>query len=207
MVQRGASSEVERVPLPAPDAAHGSLPLSPYAWAALGVLASAGIVVTLLRLRKRNARRGVQSRVEYADTAPPVTRATPLREQDALLAGDMDELVERLSARLESQIERLERTMAEADKRIEALTALRVEAAEPVMPRHTMREVKRASVSRTQPPPSEHTDEPGQAEHPDALTRTIYGLADEGLPPVEIARRLSQHIGAVELILALRRVS
>jgi hypothetical protein len=40
---------------------------------------------------------------------------------------------------------------------------------------------------------------------PDAHRR-IYELADEGLSPVEIARRLSQTAGQVELTLSLRRL-
>lgn len=39
----------------------------------------------------------------------------------------------------------------------------------------------------------------------DPIAREIYRLSDAGLPPVEIASRLGQHTGKVELILALRR--
>jgi len=39
----------------------------------------------------------------------------------------------------------------------------------------------------------------------DPMAGEIYRLADAGLPPVEIAGRLGQHTGKVELILALRR--
>lgn len=38
----------------------------------------------------------------------------------------------------------------------------------------------------------------------DPLTRRVYGLADEGLAPTDIARKLDEQIGKVELILALR---
>jgi hypothetical protein len=38
----------------------------------------------------------------------------------------------------------------------------------------------------------------------DPLNRRIYELADDGLPPVEIARQLNQQTGKVELVLALR---
>ncbi len=38
----------------------------------------------------------------------------------------------------------------------------------------------------------------------DPLTAEIYRLADQGLSHIEVARRLNQHVGKVELILALR---
>ena len=38
----------------------------------------------------------------------------------------------------------------------------------------------------------------------DPITREVYELADAGHAPVEIARKLGQHTGKVELILALR---
>jgi hypothetical protein len=38
----------------------------------------------------------------------------------------------------------------------------------------------------------------------DPVTRRVYGLADQGLTPVEIAGRLEEQVGKVELILALR---
>jgi hypothetical protein len=46
-----------------------------------------------------------------------------------------------------------------------------------------------------------------RAEAPavDPLNQQVYTLADDGLPPVEIARQLQQHTGKVELILALRK--
>jgi hypothetical protein len=42
---------------------------------------------------------------------------------------------------------------------------------------------------------------PAEAE---ALAQHIFRLADAGLTPAEIAQRLGQHTGKVELIIALR---
>jgi hypothetical protein len=39
----------------------------------------------------------------------------------------------------------------------------------------------------------------------DPLHRKVYDLADQGLTPVDIARRIEKPTGQVELILALRR--
>lgn len=40
----------------------------------------------------------------------------------------------------------------------------------------------------------------------DPLTRGVYNLADQGYAPVQIAQELEEHIGKVELILALRAI-
>lgn len=42
-------------------------------------------------------------------------------------------------------------------------------------------------------------------EEPDPLRRDIYQLADAGHSPLQIAQKLHEHLGKVELILALRR--
>ena len=38
----------------------------------------------------------------------------------------------------------------------------------------------------------------------DPLARSVYQLADEGMEPTQIAQQLDEHIGKIELILALR---
>jgi hypothetical protein len=90
-----------------------------------------------------------------------------------------------LSAILDSQVDeaarRLERLIGQADEKIQRLE--RLAAAELRV--------------RT----------PYRAEAPavDPMNQQVYALADDGLPPVEIARQLQQHTGKVELILALRK--
>ncbi len=47
---------------------------------------------------------------------------------------------------------------------------------------------------------------PGQqpSQPSDPLARSVYELADQGVEPTDIAQKLDEHIGKVELILALR---
>jgi hypothetical protein len=40
----------------------------------------------------------------------------------------------------------------------------------------------------------------------DPLARQVYQLADTGLAPADIAQKIGEHVGKVELILALRSV-
>jgi hypothetical protein len=96
---------------------------------------------------------------------------------------DAEELSALLAQQMDRQAARLERLIAEADERIRRLERLSA-AAEPEGCR---------APSLLRP------------DGADPMNRRIYALADEGLAPVEIARRLSQQTGKVELILALRQ--
>jgi hypothetical protein len=113
------------------------------------------------------------------------------------LAADLDgraERVEALLARLESHAAALETGTNGAVPRVRgSVGAIETKP-------HAAR---LASASpHTSSPMTEYTGH-GPPEL-DPMTREIYRLSDGGLPPVEIAQRLSQHTGKVELILALR---
>ena len=120
------------------------------------------------------------------------------RAEAAELAKDLEELTERLANALDVKAERVEALIAAADERIRALERLQMEAsrgpaADPRMvePRHRVRHETLGS---------------GQgAATIEASHREVYELADAGLSPVEIARRLERHTGQIELILNLRR--
>ncbi len=93
---------------------------------------------------------------------------------------DVETLVRELVAELDARADRLERLIAEADRRL-------------TRPGRPEPEVK-----------PERSTGPARRSEGDPMARRIYGLADEGLPTVEIARQLEQPTGKVELILALR---
>ena len=108
----------------------------------------------------------------------PTRSAKPGRrspELDEVMA-DARELADLLADRMDRQAQRLERLIEEADEKIRRLE----------------RQQAHAGASH-------------QRVDSDPLNQQVYDLADEGHPPVEIARRLQQHTGKVELILALRR--
>jgi len=145
------------------------------------VLAIFGFVVigwTMLRsLRKRAARPSSMAE-------PPRERIEKLREEAAARASvesvmaDAVELRQRLAAQLDSKAAMLERLIAEADDRLARL--------------------------RSQPGGAPTPESPSRPQS-DPLRHEIYRLADEGLDPLEIAQRVDQPRGHVELTLALRR--
>ena len=113
---------------------------------------------------------------------PPRLSPADRRALEDLMA-DAEELTGRLAANLDAKAARLERLIAQADERLNRL------------------EDRAAAESRPRPErrPGLTTDDT------DPLNRRVYDLADRGLPPVEIAKQLSQQVGQVELILNLRR--
>lgn len=143
-------------------------------------------------------------------------------EQNAAIRRDMEQLLIELdrfsrdvSAQIDTRFVKLEQSIADADKRISALRIL-LEAA------------RAAGASLGQFPAA---DTPGPVDSPDtahpqntALSnasmedsstgsvrlsasqrrKQIYDLADQGLSPLQIAQKLDQRVGEVELILNLR---
>lgn len=106
---------------------------------------------------------------------------------------ELDELTRRFSSQLDAKAVKLERLIEQADQRIATLNGKPVE-----VDRSDVAEGSREAAS-------------GDVEiettvgSPDPLAENIYQLADAGKDPGEIARQLDEHIGKVELILALRQ--
>jgi hypothetical protein len=108
-------------------------------------------------------------------------------------AAETTELIRELTALLDNRSEKLELLVQHADERISRLERLSDEAEQRLTPRHA------ENRNSTEKPRSEST------LATDALRQQIYDLADQGHATNEIAQRLGQHVGKVELILALRR--
>jgi hypothetical protein len=121
--------------------------------------------------------------IRRREPAPPAMSPADRRVLEDLLA-DAEELTGRLAASLDAKAARLERLITEADQRVARLEAQQVEP--------------RARVDQ-------RTTEQTGFDDTGPLNRRVYDLADRGLPPVEIAKQLSQQVGQVELILNLRR--
>ncbi len=75
---------------------------------------------------------------------------------------------------------------------------------------HTFSLAEASSPHSTEEPPSEpEFSSPSFEVNPerDALAKQVYALADSGATPESIAETLDEHVGKVELILALREAS
>lgn len=105
------------------------------------------------------------------------------RSQLEGFGADVHELVQRLATQLDAKAARIEMLLEDADERIRKLERLE-------------------RLERTRP---ETAPEPEDEEAADPVMNRVYELADQGEQAVEIAKQLNQHVGQVELILALRR--
>lgn len=117
---------------------------------------------------------------------------------------EIEQLAKRFGAQLDAKTVQMEQLLDEADRRIADLKRLGQE-----------REQRSASAepgsSSLTPPTSASTNPQPQTPSPqppspdDAVKRSVYDLADQGHDPVQIAQKLDEHVGKVELILALRK--
>jgi hypothetical protein len=152
-----------------------------------------GVMLAIFLLMRHQWRRSasrragaMQSPTERIDAIrAEASSASPLHSSMA----EATELAQRLAAQLDNKAERLDQLLAEAEQAIARLEQLQ-KGAPP-----------RLGAGDEQDRP----DAPESESDVDPATRQIYQLADQGHDPVEIARRLDQHLGKVQLILALRR--
>ena len=156
----------------------GAAPLNALS-SALIALGAMMLIWLLLRWQWRRQR--AMAHQPARDQVADLRQAARQRETEQATSAELVELSRRLLAQIDARSTQLERLIEDADQRIEQLRGL----------------------SGTPVAPAERSP-PGEPIGTDPIARGVYELADEGHGPVEIARRLDQHVGAVELILALR---
>ncbi len=150
-------------------------------------------VISVLSVKKRLTRMA-HAKVTPAERVAALKKAhAPDRRRIESVMIDAEELTRRLAAHLDNKAAKIEMLLKEADDRIAKLQA------------ETSQADDRPEIVTRATMPSTRARAPLAPETPsDPLARRIYDLADEGFQPVEIARKLEEHVGKVELILALR---
>lgn len=148
-------------------------------------------------------------------------RGTQGQLEDVMV--EIEQMAKRLSNHLDAKTIAIEKLITEADGKIHQLQDL-VEktAAASTTPNHATpdhplahpHQAPKTHTSPVAPVPSlvQNMDEPlvppeltSPISTTDAMAQSIYVLADQGMDPIAIARELDEHVGKVELILALRR--
>jgi hypothetical protein len=169
----------------------------------IGLIALGSVLMLIMIARMLGRRRWTQRAEAHApkpqhEVAAPAFTSTAAHDRLDRLMTDAEELTRRLAAVLDNRAAKIEILIEQADARLAALEAAEAHAALPVRPRE----------ARPAPGPGEgsgHAQESPASLAMDPLHRKVYDLADQGLTPVDIARRIEKPTGQVELILALRR--
>ena len=150
-------------------------------------------VVLMGKIRRKNRARSHEADLEPKERIEKIREKADTGTVLQQRAAETTALVRELTAVIDNRSERLELLIQHADERISRLERLSEEAEQRLTPRHA------ETKSTSEPPRSEST------LATDQLRQQIYDLADQGHSTNEIAQRLGQHAGKVELILALRR--
>ncbi len=135
----------------------------------------------------------------------PVARLTsrvPVRDESAAISR-LEEATHRCLERIDQRARRIESLLAQIETRLGS-PATAPPARSPAAPAHRPSAHSRLSPSGAGAEPGRQSRlvlDPGRATDP--LNERILELASEGRTPVEIAQTLNEHLGKVELILAL----
>ena len=161
------------------------------------LLLSVGIIILLLLWTISLRGRAARKHEEYQTPREHIERIKAghrSRDAEQTQAAEIVSSLTELAARLENKAERLEQLLEQADARIARLN-------QAVSQRAPDAEKRPPSIA----PKLERESPPAPVEPSDPLIRAVYELDEAGHSPVEIAQRLEEQVGKVELILALRR--
>lgn len=191
-----------------------------------GMLLAFGVLLALLMMmrlmRRKQHTRPVDGTPDERIAAIHERATASIGPLDRAMA-DAEQLARRLAATMENKAARLELLIEEADRKLEELNRAVAQArpapapaersARPPRIDPALLDMARVEQDREErhghrenPRLADETPERPRQEPPaDPVHRRVWALADDGLPPLDIARSLNQPIGQVELILNLRR--
>ena len=170
-----------------------------------------GVLLTI-SIRAKIARRNAEAPSAREQIEAIKAGNTARLDVDAVHAS-LHDVARKLSAQLDNKAERLEQLIVQAEERIARLETPATTSPRSAAPRSAAKGSASAAPIATpgphaqgQPakPQATSVSEARDPEPTDSLRRAIYALADSGRSPVEISRELDEHIGKIELILALR---
>lgn len=167
------------------------------------VLVSASMMLGL-----RNRQRKSGSAPSARDTLERAKQKDGLKRDLETLAVEIEALARRLGTQLDNKAARIERLLDEADTTLARLDQARSNLLTPSDTRTQAAPDRSegADLTATAAPSSHAAPErsEGAGSSPDRLTADTYRLADAGMTAAEIAKSVGEHVGKIELILALR---
>ena len=185
------------------------------------------------RITKRR-KRGPTSILNPHEQLERLKQARGMRGDLEQLMVEIEQMAKRMGAQLDAKSMRIERLLDEADQRIEQLQKLEARAlaqndtqgdsridslsadSDTTASTHGSLNATGEAADHASGLANENASEHGSphsqpaaapavdALPQDPLARSVYALADQGNDPQQIAKELQEHVGKVELILALR---
>jgi hypothetical protein len=144
-------------------------------------------LVLMINLRKKYRKGGraasadSQEQLTSREKIERIKQTAGMKDDLRSMMVELEDLTRRFGSQLDARAMKIEKLLREADERVKQLEQLTGQ-----------------TVSRRAEPMSEQPE-------PDDLTRKVTRLSDQGKGPGEIAAALEEHIGKIELILALRQ--
>ncbi len=160
------------------------------------------VAMVMISLRRRSVDRGSSPRAYAREQLAKLREQDEMRDDMAELMMQLEKLAREINAQVDTKFAKLERAIADADARLEALKRLGVGKAEPereAPPPVPQEGAPDGPTDATALEPPEPTGER------DSLQRQVLDLTNEGKTPVEIARQLGRDVGEVELMINLNR--
>ena len=179
------------------DAAVAGHPPTPGQWALV-----CGAILTILYLVLRSGRRKKADPLATTPSQASLAQQRSVERQMQNLLVELSEMARQITAQLDTRSTKLALLIDDADDKAARLQRL-------------LDDCGSALATAAAPPPPLVADEPpalrpevepsvALPDDADPRHRPVYALADGGLSPADIARRLDRPHGEIELILALR---
>jgi len=183
-----------------------------------------GVVVLIVMLtistRRRVTERSHSPQQYLREQLSRVREQQGVRDDIEALLLQLEALSREISAQVDVRFAKLERAIADADARLAELRRLGLgppstpsdtpsRSSEPVGAEEVPSQGSAPSPGPETAPPIAAVPPPvvppGPSDAVDELKRRVLEMADAGLAPIEIARRLDKNVGEVELIIKLNR--
>ncbi len=153
----------------------------------LGVL----LITMGMMMGIRKKRRRSSANLSARDHVDEIRQKQAVRGDLEQLMIEVEQLAKRFGTQLDAKTMQMERLIDEANQKIDELKQL---------------EQTRQNAPIQQPPQASHLSPQAAPPDPDTeLKLKVCDLADQGHDSVEIAHQLDEHVGKIELILALRK--
>jgi hypothetical protein len=169
------------------------------------------IILFILNRSARRRRLGGNVRPDRSSNEADTARVMRLKREMEQLLVELNEFAREVNGQVDTRFAKLERSIADADRRIAELQRLRGESGKAVDTDDSVLRANReaadgvrARLSRAGSAPSVPAAHPSRATQTVSREDAVYQMSDAGKSLVDIARFLKCTVGEVELILNLR---